>query len=163
MSVPSPSVSTAPSSLINSPAQPTTNNTTIEEYLSFDDEEDGQLGTELARMETENKALHQENRNLKLTLTKVEHQVEDLFRQYTSALEASQQQQQQQQQTETNSAYPEISDLLTLITRMWHKGPREMTRQVISAASIAKEGVLTRLRVEFAKRLEEIDAARMSR
>ncbi|KAF4758814.1 hypothetical protein FOZ63_014419, partial [Perkinsus olseni] len=96
MSVPSPSVSTAPSSLINSPAQPATNNTTIEEYLSFDEEEDGQLATELARMETENKALHQENRNLKLTLTKVEHQVEDLFRQYTSVLEASQQQQQQQ-------------------------------------------------------------------
>ncbi|KAF4688583.1 Chloride intracellular channel protein 4 [Perkinsus olseni] len=159
MSVPSPSVSTAPSSLINSPAQPATNNTTIEEYLSFDDEEDGQLATELARMETENKALHQENRNLKLTLTKVE----DLFRQYTSVLEASQQQQQQQTEVQTNSAYPEVSDLITLITRMWHKGPREMARQVISAASTAKEEVLARLRVEFAKKLEEIDAARMSR
>ncbi|EER13975.1 RNA methyltransferase, putative [Perkinsus marinus ATCC 50983] len=60
----------------------------------------------------------------------VEHQVEDLFREYATLLEVSQQQQRDTNNVSEESPYPELSDLLALLKRMWLRGPRQVARQV---------------------------------
>ncbi|KAF4665886.1 hypothetical protein FOL47_004362 [Perkinsus chesapeaki] len=134
----------------------------LDDYLSTASDE------ELTRLRDENRYLHQENRNLKLTLTKVEHQVEELFRDYTALLEKQDDNAQSKGVSPpplipSHQHHPEITDVYLLLNRMWNKGPRDMVRQMIHAAWSVKDEVMARLRIEFAEKLKEIDAARMRR